>query len=121
MTAPLLRDAPDNRLRWALVWVPIGVWAAHLTFEAAMVHETCSHPGLRWTLYAGTVVPAGIVLGAIALAVRALRQSPNADLEGATEDDQVAFLAYLGLVMGIVSLILIIAEGIVVPFVSSCA
>ena len=86
-----------------------------------MVHLTCSDPGLRWTLYVGTVLPAVIVGGTIALAFVFLRRETGADPDGSSVDDQVAFVAYLALFIGIVNLLLILAEGILIPFVSSCA
>jgi hypothetical protein len=120
MDAPRLR-AHDHRLLWAVATVPPAVWSIHLIFDAAMVRISCSHPDLRWTLYAGTVIPAALVAGLTALAVLRLRRSPGGDLDGSSEDDQLAFLGYLAVLVGIVSLLLIVAEGVVIPFVSSCA
>lgn len=111
----------SNRVLWALVFFPILIWVMHLTFDSAMVRLTCSDPGLRWTLYAGTVLPAVIVGGSIALALALVRQEAGADPDGSSLDDQVAFVASLALFIGIVNLLLIVAEGILIPFVSSCA
>jgi hypothetical protein len=116
-----LGELRTNRVLWALVLFPILVWVIHLTFDSAMVHLTCSDPGLRWTLYAGTVLPAVVVGGTIALALVLVRQEPGADPDGSSLEDQVAFVAYLALAIGILNLLLIIAEGILIPFVSSCA
>jgi len=120
MDAPRLRTR-DHRLLWAVATVPPAVWAIHLVFAAAMVRISCSHPDLRWTLYVGTVIPAAVVAGLTALAVLRRRRAPGADIDGSSEDDQVAFLGYLAVLVGIVNLLLIVAEGVVIPFVSSCA
>jgi hypothetical protein len=121
MDAPQLPSTRDHRLLWAVATVPPAIWGIHLVYAAGMVHLTCSHPDLRWTLYVGTIIPAALVAGLTALAARRLRQSPAADPDGASEADQLNFLGYLAVLVGLVNVLLIVAEGIVIPFLSSCA
>jgi hypothetical protein len=121
MDAPHLRSTRDRRLLWAVATVPPAIWGIHLVYAAAMVRLTCSHPDLRWTLYVGTIIPAAVVAGLTALAALRVRQPDGADPDGASEADQLAFLGYLAVLVGIVNVLLIVAEGIVIPFLSSCA
>lgn len=108
-------------LRWSPLLVGPAVWGLHLIFSAAMVRLTCSNPELRWTLYAGTVVPALVVAASLVIAVVTVRDAAGADFEGDDPDAQLSFLGHLGVVIAAISILLIVAEGVVVPFLSSCA
>jgi hypothetical protein len=121
MRLPTLPDLGHRPLRWALVGLPIALWALHLTASAAIVRFTCSHPGWHWTLYAVTAVAGVPVLVTIGLSVLIVRQTAGADPDGVTEEDQIAFLGWVGVFVGVINLLLIVAEGILVPFLSSCA
>ena len=117
----LLPDLRHNGLRWSLVGVPVLAWTAHLTFSAAIVHYTCRHPEYRWTLHAGTAGLGLVCLVTIALSLLSIRQTEAADVDGEDQASQVAFLGRLAVVVGVANLLLITAEGILVPFLSSCA
>jgi hypothetical protein len=110
-----------TRLLWALIVVPIGAWIVHLTFSAAFVPFTGDHPEYRWTLYAITVVTGVPVLVAIAVSLWLARRGSDGTVGGGSDADQTELLAVLGLAIGVINLVLIIAEGIVVPFLSSRA
>jgi hypothetical protein len=114
-------NASHTRLLWALIVVPIGAWIAHLTFSAAFVPFTGDHPEYRWTLYAITVVTGAPVLVTIAVSLWLARRNRSGTAEGGSFADQTALLAVLGIAFGVINLVLIIAEGIVVPFLSSRA
>jgi hypothetical protein len=116
-----LPDVAHHPLRWTIVWLPIALWTLHLTVSAAVVHFTCSQPGWRWTLYAVTGAAGLPVLVTIGLSVIVVRQTAGTDADGVTEDDQIAFLGRVGVFVGVINLVLIVAEGILVPFLSSCA
>jgi hypothetical protein len=113
--------ARRRRVLWILVWVSIGLWVFHLTFSAAVVHVTCSDPGWRWSLYAVTPLAAVPALLASLVALRVVRETELDDDAGPSEEDQIAFLSRVTLFVAVINLVLIVAEGIVVPFVSSCA
>ena len=113
--------ASHTRLLYALIVIPITAWAVHLTFSAAFVPFTADHPEYRWTLYAITVVTGAVVLLTIGVSVWLMRQYPAGTLGGGSNTDGTALLALLAAAIGVISLVLIIAEGIVVPFVSSNA
>jgi hypothetical protein len=106
---------------WALIVAPITAWMVHLTFSAAFVPFTADHPQYRWTLYAITGVTGVIVVVTIAISALVAHRNPEGSLDGDTEVDQVALLAFLGIVIGVINLVLIVAEGSVVPFLSSHA
>ena len=93
----------------------------HLTFSAAFVPFTADHPEYRWTLYAITAVTGLVVLVTIAISLWVARRNPEGRLDGDSDADQVALLALLGVVIGVINLVLIVAEGSVVPFLSSHA
>jgi membrane-associated protease RseP (regulator of RpoE activity) len=116
-----LPDVAHHPLRWTLVSLPIALWTLHLTVSAAMVHFTCSQPGWRWVLYAVTAVAGLPVVVTIGLSVLVVRQTAGAGADGVTEDEQIAFLGWIGVFVGVINLVLIVAEGILVPFLSSCA
>jgi hypothetical protein len=117
----ITRPAPlGSRLGFALVTVPIGAWIVHLTFSAAAVRFTCSHHEWRWILYAVTVVTGAVALAGVALSARLVRATGGRE-DGDRDVDQLAFLARVGVFVGVINLVLIVAEGILVPFLSSCA
>jgi hypothetical protein len=109
------------RLLWALIVIPITAWMVHLTFSAAFVPFTADHPEYRWTLYAITAVTGLVVVVTTVVSVRLVRANPDGRIDGDTDTDQVALLAVLAVVIGVINFVLIVAEGSVVPFLSSHA
>lgn len=111
------RASTSSSLRWALLAIPIAAWAFHLVFSAAAVEWTCNAPAWRWILYAVTPIAALPVIVCIALAVALQRSDPAPDSEIGR---QRRFLDLLIIASGVFNLVLIVAEGIVVPFLGSC-
>jgi len=108
---------PRTRWAWAVTAAPIGFWMVHLVYMAAVATRSCSSTW-RWTLYAITPVTAipTIACGAVSWHLR----RKNAGAESGSEEAQLAFLGLLGVAHAAFNLLLILAEGVLVPILSGC-
>jgi hypothetical protein len=101
---------------WIVASAPVGLWMVHLTYMAAVATRTDS-PTWRWTLYAITPVCAIPTVICTGLSWYWYRKYAGAD-EG-SEEAQLGFIGLLGVAFGAFNLLLIIAEGVLVPILSS--
>lgn len=102
---------------WTASSVPIGLWIVHLTVLAALAQPICDRPELSWIPHALTV---GLALGCVPFLLMAARLSVGADPDETEAVADRRFLGLLGLVLGGFSLLLIVAEGLVVLVVDPC-
>lgn len=102
---------------WTGASVPVGLWIVHLTALAALSETTCDHPELRWVPHVLTVVLVLACLPFLALSAQLLTMTTPDDLE---QPADLRALGWLGLAMGITSLVLILAEELVVWVVGPC-
>jgi hypothetical protein len=101
---------------WYPVAGPVLLWTLHLVYLASAEHWAHTHHQWEWTLNAVTLVTAlGTVL-AIFMAWRLLSISKDGDEAGQDDTGQLKFMAQLGLLVGIINLALIMAEGAYVWF-----
>lgn len=104
-------------VRWLIVTAPIGIWMAHLVISAAVVQFVSTHDTWTWVLYVITPLCAIPILLCI-VASRALQtgaESLGGDPDGGSEASQLWFLGELGVFLGAFNLLLVIAEGVMVP------
>ena len=117
MSAPTVEDIESaSALRRGLVvWYPVAgpvlIWMSHLLFLAAAEHWAYIYPRWSWTLNAATAVTAIATVVAILLSWRLLGIARGADESGRDDAGQLLFLAQLGILVGIINLALILAEG----------
>ncbi len=108
----------DQVLGWTAVVVPIAAWTIHIVALASLVDLACDHPGVEWVMHGLTVGLALVCLGCVAIAWRHLRL-PNGEDAGTTKAN-LRFLAQLGVAVAVVNLVLIVVEGVYVPFLDAC-
>ncbi len=102
---------------WLVATAPVGFWMVHLVFSAAVATQACDSDW-RWTLYAITPVTAVPTLACMAVSWH-LRRTRSGSEPG-SQDAQLSFLGTIGLVVGAFNLLLILAEGALVPVLSGC-
>lgn len=102
---------------WTASSVPIALWIAHLTALAALARPVCERPELSWVPHALTV---GLALACVPFVLMASRLSVGADPDETEAVADRRFLGLLGLALGGFSILLIVAEGLVVLVVSPC-
>ena len=106
---------PRATLHWAVMSAPIGFWMVHLVYMAAVATQQ-SDPSWRWTLYA--ITPICAIPTAICMALSYHWYRKYAGSEVASDEAQLEFLGLLGVAHGAFSLLLIIAEGVLVPILT---
>ena len=119
----------DQVLAWSAVVVPIAAWTVHIVALASLVDLACDHPRVEWVMHGLTVGLALVCIGCGALAWRYARL-PGAESgserdhehggDSGTTKANLHFLGQLGLAIAAVNLLLIVVEGIYVPFLDSC-
>lgn len=102
-------------LHWAVAAAPVAFWMIHLVFMAAVAPRAES-PTWRWTLYAITPVTAVPALVCTLLSWHWYRRYAGA--ETGSEEAQLGFIGLLGVAHGAFNLLLILAEGALVPILS---
>jgi hypothetical protein len=102
-------------LHWAVAAAPVGFWMIHLVYMAAVATRAESSTW-RWTLYAITPVTAIPTLVCMGLSWHWYRRYSGA--ETGSEDAQLGFIGLLGVAHGAFNLLLILAEGALVPILS---
>jgi hypothetical protein len=101
-------------VRWLIVSAPVAIWMVHLVASAAVVQFATTHDMWTWVLYVITplcVVPILVCMAAS----RALQTAAGDDPEGGSENSQLAFIGELGVYLGAFNLLLVVAEGVMVP------
>jgi hypothetical protein len=121
MTSTIAQRTSAGAMRWLLMAVPTALWIVHLAFSAAFVELSCAHPGWRWTLYAVTPITVLPILGAAWIAVTMHKGASTVERLSEAEQEDLRFFAWLAFVVCVVNITLIVAEGALVPFISSCA
>lgn len=96
---------------WYPVAGPVLLWMAHLTFCASAEHWAYIDHRWSWTLNAATAITAIATVVAILLSWRLMGIARGADESGQDDAGQLLFLAQLGILVGIINLALIMAEG----------
>jgi len=111
-------------LVWFAVFGGVAAWTAHLLFFVSMVQYTCNVGGDVWVLHLVTALTAAATIAAIALSANLLRiardNGRGADDDRDTPDARLRFLGGLGVLVGAINLLLILAEGSLVPFLRRC-
>jgi hypothetical protein len=119
----------DQVLGWGAVVVPIAAWTVHIVALASLVNLACDHPNVEWVMH-GLTVGLGLVCIGCALVARRFMRLPGA-VSGSERDHEdggesgsthanLHFLGQLGFAIAVVNLVLIVVEGIYVPFLDSC-
>lgn len=109
--------SPATFRGWTASSVPIGLWIVHLTALASLARLICERSELAWVPHALTV---GLALACVPfLVVSALLLRRGATDETETTAD-LQLLGRLGLGLGGASVLLIVAEGMIVLGVGPC-
>jgi hypothetical protein len=108
----------DQVLGWGAVVVPIAAWTVHIVALASLVNLACEHPRVEWVMHGLTALLGLVCIGCLGIAWRYTRL-PNGSDSGSTHAN-LHFLGQLGVAIAIVNLVLIVVEGIYVPFLDSC-
>lgn len=110
-----LEEAPlPTRLvrLWYAAFAGIPAWAIHLVTTAALAREACLSPRTTWLMHGITAVCALATVAAIGLSWSLARLD---------RPERLRFLGRLGLLVGAINLLLILAEGAYVVLVRTCA
>jgi hypothetical protein len=107
---------PRELWHWLVATAPVLFWMIHLTYMAAVATQADS-PTWRWTLYAITPVMGIPTVICLALSWYWLRKYRGGD--PGSEEAQLEFVALIGVASGVFNLLLILAEGVLVPILSS--
>ncbi len=105
------------------LWFPllggIGAWTVHLIFLASWAPYAC-RTGERWPMHVATGVLASFALVATLLAVRLVRVGRDADTEATTGAGRLRFLGEVAFLISVISLALIVLEGLYAAVVPGC-
>jgi uncharacterized membrane protein len=103
--------------------VPIGAWTIHIVALASIAHYACLHPRVHWVMHALTAA-LGLVCVVCAVVAWTLARRAGAVAgdgeEAGDEPASIRFLAYVAVAVALVNLLLIVAEGLYVPFLDAC-
>jgi hypothetical protein len=117
-----LLSAPRHGFRlWFAVFSGIFHWMVHICACAAIAPYTCQHPWAEWVIDAITGVTAAATIVAMYWSWALVRVAQDASQEQSDLDGRSLFLGMFGLLTGGISLVLIIWEGLYVPFLSGCS
>jgi hypothetical protein len=105
---------------WTAVFGGIALWLIHLTAASALAATVCDHPATEWLIHALTVVTAAATGVAVWWCGRVARAAADADEEEAAAAGRARFLGRFGVITGVASIVLIVAEGAYVPFLAGC-
>jgi len=105
----------QTALVWAAVVVPIAAWIAHLSAEASLVRLACDHDRVTWIMHAITVGLGLICVGCIAIGLTYARRTATVGANGSFK-----FLGAFAAAIAAVNLLLIVWEGLYVPFLPLC-
>ena len=112
--------AEGGFLLWATVTVGIGAWMFHLLFLSAFARLACTHPGVVWVLHGATLATAAPTVAGVWASLLLVRHCRDPEDAG-TVAGRTRFLGVVGLLVNVISLALIVLEGVYVPFLSPCA
>ncbi|HEV8299236.1 MAG TPA: hypothetical protein VGQ20_18140 [Acidimicrobiales bacterium] len=105
---------------WTAVFAGIALWLIHLTAASALAVTVCDHPATEWLIHALTVVTAAATGLAVHRSWLLTRAAGDADEEQAEPAGRARFLGRFGIITGVASIVLIVAEGAYVPFLAGC-
>jgi hypothetical protein len=105
---------------WVALFAGIGLWMVHLTACAALAAYACRHPHVHWVMHGLTATTAAATGIAIYWSGQFARHGYGADEEDAGAAGRARFLGRFGVITGVASLVLIVAEGLYVPFLAGC-
>jgi chromate transport protein ChrA len=111
--------AEGGLLLWVTVTVGIWAWTFHLLFLASFVRLACSHPVVEWVFHGVTAATAAPTVAGIAACLLLMRHCGDPEDAG-TVAGRTRFLGIVGLLVNAISLALILAEGVYVPFLDPC-
>jgi hypothetical protein len=105
------------------VWFPvlggIGAWTVHLMFLASWAPHGC-RTGQRWPMHLATLVLSLVTIAAGVLGARLIRVGGQADTEDASGAGRLRFLGELAVLIDIISLALILLEGLYAAVLPGC-
>lgn len=123
MTAAAL-ESGSTVSRVARIWYPvvgsIAVWLVHLVYLSSIVRAACTDD-LVWSMHAVTAACVLATVAGLVLAHRLTMLDAGEGPEGHRAARRLRFLGRLGLLVGAVNLLLILAEGALVEAVPVCA
>jgi hypothetical protein len=108
----------DGGIRlWSVALAGVAAWAVHLLFVASFVRFSCNRAGVGWVPHAVTAGTAALTVAAMLVCAVLARSEPD---DEATPAARTTFIARVGLLVGGVNLVLILAEGSYVSAVHRC-
>lgn len=102
---------------WIACAAPIALWMVHLTALGALAQVSCDHPGLSWVPHA---VTAGLLVACLPFLWMAAQLVRRGAVAGTDAGADLTALGWLGLGMGGASVLLIVAEELIVLGVHPC-
>lgn len=105
---------------WYAMISGIALWMVHLTALSALSRLACTHPRTVWAMHAITITLAGATAFAAWLSFRLVRGHRHDSEDSPDLFGRLRFMGLFGLLTELISLILIVWEGLYVPFVHAC-
>ncbi len=119
--APVAFAPPGHGFRlWFSVVGGIVIWMVHISAIASLAGISCAHPNVNWVMDAVSVGLGLLTIVAMLGCAALLRDHDDAPDLARDEPSRLRFLAVFGLWTGGFSLLLIVWEGIYVPFLRTC-
>lgn len=108
-------DVPRPLLLFALL-AGAGAWTVHLVGSSALVPAACAHD-LGWTIDALTVVTAGVCVAGIGASIEVRRRTRSDD---DPTSDALGILSFVAITANVLSLALVLAEGLMPFWFGAC-
>ena len=116
-----VRFAPDHGfVLWFCVVGGIGLWMIHISAVVSLARLTCTHPDAEWAAHGATFVLGLLTILGMWGCRNLLHLNRDANELDRDHPARMRFLATFGLWTGGFSLLLIVWEGMYVPFLSGC-
>jgi hypothetical protein len=100
---------------WISATAPIGLWAIHIVALASLSDPVCDRPELSWVQHALTALLLVLCIPFLLVLAQLWRQPADG-----VDDRQLRFVGALGLVLGVTSVVLILAEEAFALLVDAC-
>ena len=118
--AALLRPPTHGLRLWYAVLSGIALWMAHVLIVTSLARIRCSEGWVDWILHGSTVVLGIGTLVGMVWSWQLWRQHADAVEDAPDATSRWMFLGLFGFLTQAISLLVIVWEGLYVPFLRSC-
>lgn len=105
---------------WFCATAGIWIWTAHAVSSSVLASAACDHHAAHWVQHVVTGVTAVATLAATVVCWRVARGAPVGVGPEPDEPTRLHFIGWFGVLVDATSLLLILWEGIYLPFLGNC-